>query len=265
MSLLPLASIDNTINMKKILVLGPRERVEEFQKLEIQNASVKYADSYYFDSDDFLADMVVGDQDESKDPLYWEGASDLENYDVIFDLDMDDNPDRLVIYFTLENTTVIGCAVSNSLGKMAYYLEMEPACVFVGMNALPTFINRELLELSLYNESQKQEVSQTLEALGLQPEWVDDRPGMVSARVICMIINEACFVLKEGTADIPGVDRAMKLGTAYPRGPFEWADAIGIENVHSVLEGLQEESGEEKYKVAPLLKQYFYRRKKFYA
>ena len=125
-------------------------------------------------------------------------------------------------------------------------------------------LHRNLLECSVYRDEERPILENTLQELGLDFEIVKDRIGMVTPRIVCMIINEACFVLKEGTADIAGVDRAMKLGTAYPRGPFEWADAIGIENVHHVLEAMQEESGEEKYKLAPLLKQYFYRRKKFY-
>jgi 3-hydroxybutyryl-CoA dehydrogenase len=87
---------------------------------------------------------------------------------------------------------------------------------------------------------------------------------MVTPRIVCMIINEACFVLKEGTAGISEVDQAMKLGTNYPHGPFEWADKIGIHNVFDVLEALHADMNEEKYKMAPLLRQYYLRDQSFY-
>ena len=95
----------------------------------------------------------------------------------------------------------------------------------------------------------------TLKTLGLDYELIEDQVGMVAARVVCMIINEAGFVLGEGTADIAAVDQAMKLGTNYPQGPFEWCDAIGVYNVVEVLEALQSRFGDGKYKIAPALLQ----------
>ena len=59
------------------------------------------------------------------------------------------------------------------------------------------------------------------------------------------------------------IDRAMKLGTNYPFGPFEWADRVGLYNVVQVLESIRMETGEEKYRVAPLLRDYFRKSKNF--
>jgi 3-hydroxybutyryl-CoA dehydrogenase len=71
-------------------------------------------------------------------------------------------------------------------------------------------------------------------------EWVPDIPGFVTARVISMIINEAYFALDENVSSKEEIDTAMKLGTNYPYGPFEWAKAIGLKNVYDLLKHLAE-------------------------
>jgi 3-hydroxybutyryl-CoA dehydrogenase len=65
--------------------------------------------------------------------------------------------------------------------------------------------------------------------------WVDDQPGFISARVIVMIINEAFLALGEGVSSKNDINTAMKLGTNYPYGPFEWAEKIGIKNIITLL------------------------------
>ena len=78
---------------------------------------------------------------------------------------------------------------------------------------------------------------------------------MVSPRVICMIINEAYFTFEEGTASREDIDLAMKLGTNYPFGPFEWADKIGLANVCKLLKAVYEDTGDARYKLCPLLQE----------
>ncbi len=67
---------------------------------------------------------------------------------------------------------------------------------------------------------------------------VRDEPGFISARIICMIINEAFFARQEYISTESEIDIAMKLGTNYPFGPFEWASAIGEKNVCELLTSL---------------------------
>lgn len=83
---------------------------------------------------------------------------------------------------------------------------------------------------------------------------VDDRVGMVTPRVISMIINEAYYVVQEGTASREDIDLAMKSGTNYPYGPFEWIRRIGIKHIYEVLEAVYEDTKDERYKICPLLK-----------
>jgi 3-hydroxybutyryl-CoA dehydrogenase len=94
----------------------------------------------------------------------------------------------------------------------------------------------------------------TMKTLGLEFELIEDQVGMVTPRVVCMVINEAAFLLGEGTASVEAVDQAMKLGTNYPKGPFEWCDQIGVDNVVDLIEAMHRATGDGKYKLAPALK-----------
>ena len=135
--------------------------------------------------------------------------------------------------------------------KLEFMPQGPPIFGFCG---LPTLLNRRLLEVSLYHEADRAKLAETCAALGTDYRVVADRVGLVTPRVICQIINEACFTVQEGTATMQDVDLGMKLGTNYPHGPFAWANAIGVERVYAVLEALWHDTHDERYKVCPLLK-----------
>lgn len=91
-------------------------------------------------------------------------------------------------------------------------------------------------------------------ALGLEPVWVADGAGLVTARIVACLANEAAFALTEGTASATDIDRAMTLGAGYPRGPLAWAAEVGVDQVLAILDGLYRERGEDRYRAAPLLR-----------
>ena len=247
--------------MKKVLVIGPRPRLDEFRKLELNNVEISYLDQFYVDLDQ--GDIPF---DEIEKPLdeYFIDNFDIAGYDIVFDLSLDDNTDNFDLYIDHDDLVVFGCAVKQTLAEMVYETTYDLGFKLYGLNAIPSFINRELLEVSLYEEEDQASLDVVMNELGLAYQIVDDRVGMVTPRIICMIINEACFVLQEGTAGVKEVDQAMRLGTNYPNGPFTWADLIGIHNVYDILTALKRESGEEKYKMAPLLKKYRLKELRFY-
>jgi 3-hydroxybutyryl-CoA dehydrogenase len=89
--------------------------------------------------------------------------------------------------------------------------------------------------------------------LGLHVAWVGDAAGLVLARIVASLVNEACFAIAEGVAREEDVDEGMELGLNHPRGPLAWADAMGIEHVVRVIDGLAEGTGTDRYGLAPLL------------
>lgn len=98
------------------------------------------------------------------------------------------------------------------------------------------------------------EIEAFLKAQGFETERVGDFSGLVLRRVLFMIINEAAYALWEGIATREDIDLAMKLGTNYPMGPLEWADAIGLDRVYNGLKSLHEEYGDDRYRPCPLIR-----------
>lgn len=100
---------------------------------------------------------------------------------------------------------------------------------------------------------EREDLRQALEeALG-PVEVVQDGPGLVSARVVTCLANEAAWLLGEGGAKAVDIDRAMTLGVNYPRGPLCWADLIGLDQVERLLLALSRDEGARTYRPAPLL------------
>jgi len=128
----------------------------------------------------------------------------------------------------------------------------------VGFGALPPLARGALVELALPLQGQAVTLGKArtfLEKIGVQTAIVQDTPGLVLPRIVCCLVNEAAFALGEKAADARDIDTAMKLGVNYPRGPLEWGDLIGLDVVLAVLRGLYQETGDDRFRPAPLLKQ----------
>ena len=104
----------------------------------------------------------------------------------------------------------------------------------VRINGWPGFLDRPLLELAA-PERRRPAAERLLKDLGWDFRWVADEPGMVTARILAMVVNEACLAVKEGVSVPAEVDTAMRLGAAYPAGPFEMAARIGPERIARLL------------------------------
>ena len=177
----------------------------------------------------------------------------LNRFEMIFDLNFNSDESSIQTYSQLQNRIVVLNTVTIALHQF-YAMLKNSNSFFVGINALPTFINKRIAELALLKEADKSIVTKCFEKLNWQTEFVKDRVGLVTPRVICMIINEAFYTLQEGTANKTDINLAMRLGTNYPFGPFEWMEQIGIANVYDTLNALYNDTLEERYKICPLLK-----------
>ena len=90
-------------------------------------------------------------------------------------------------------------------------------------------------------------------SLGFLCEWVEEAPGFVLGRIVCQLVNEACFAVGEGVGSADDVDAGMTLGLNHPRGPMAWGEAIGFTHVLETIESLWVARREERYRPAPLL------------
>jgi 3-hydroxybutyryl-CoA dehydrogenase len=131
----------------------------------------------------------------------------------------------------------------------------EPTAV--GFHALPPFDDSRLVELTQTPATAPAAIERAqalFAALGRHTELVADAPGLVLGRIVCALINEAAFLIGEGNGTPEDVDAGLTLGVNHPRGPVAWLGAIGHRHVVAVLEALYRELGEDRYRVAPLLR-----------
>jgi 3-hydroxybutyryl-CoA dehydrogenase len=120
------------------------------------------------------------------------------------------------------------------------------------LNAWPGFLKREMIEVASY-KSEDQKIGELIfSTLGWKWKWVADIPGLITARVISTVVNEAYFTLEQAVSSKEEIDIAMKLGTNYPYGPFEWSEQIGLGNIYALLKELGKQ--DPKYLPCELMK-----------
>ena len=168
-----------------------------------------------------------------------------KNADAFVDLEFVNDQDRKTLLEELLPKLVVVNSVIDTLGDIN--------TSFVRINGWTTFLSSSVVEASCKDESKKPLAEEVFAAFNKKLEWLPDEPGFVTARVVSMIVNEAFLSLAEGVSTKEEMNTAMKLGTAYPFGPFEWAEKIGLQNMVTLLQKLSEK--QLRYKPAELMVQ----------
>jgi 3-hydroxybutyryl-CoA dehydrogenase len=176
------------------------------------------------------------------------------NWVVVNDISQLQNPEAIDLFVNLsenageENYHTV--SIPTFINSVCFTLkEKNHPQSIVRINGWNGFLERDTWEVA----GEISEIhSSFLKAINKKNITVADEAGMVSARVICMIINEAYFAMEDGISTPEEIDIAMKLGTNYPKGPFEWKAQIGINPIYSLLETLS--NTDSKYTPSILLK-----------
>lgn len=184
-----------------------------------------------------------------------EYIGDLRAYQLVIDLDFDEHTERAAEYAKYPVVPVLAGIVRTSLSAVMNEYAFSYGFNLIGCNWLPGFTSMPVTEVAVMDQEQRLLLQHIMEELDWQYEIVEDKVGMVTPRVVCMIINEAYLAAEEGTASREDINIAMKLGTNYPLGPFEWCERIGVKQVYAVLNAVYEATGNERYKISALLAQ----------
>lgn len=211
-----------------ILVIADAQRYDELQQRDLSRHEVQWKTSL-------------------------EEVLSVKAFDLVIDLIFDDRPDHAAVYARNPGVPVLAGMVKTSLSDLMNQYAFEQGFNIMGCNFLPGFISLPLLEVTLMDEGQQEVLADIMYRLNWEYTLVADATGMVTPRVVCMIINEAYLTAQEGTASREDIDTSMKLGTNYPFGPFEWCERIGVKHVYEVLKAVHDATGDDRYEVAALL------------
>jgi 3-hydroxybutyryl-CoA dehydrogenase len=145
-------------------------------------------------------------------------------------------------------------AVDTTVTEIATWLKHPERLVgfdslFIGSGQAATLVASPVL-----SDEIRQATERFFTGLGRHVVWIEDSPALILPRIICMLASEAAFAVGEGVADGETIDLAMTLGVNYPKGPLAWAKELGYTQVVAVLDHLHAEYGEERYRIAPMLR-----------
>lgn len=176
---------------------------------------------------------------------------------------------------------VIEAAIENMAIKKQTFTELaaicKPECIFatntssLSITELSKGLDRQVVGMHFFNPAPVmklveviaglntpaetvEKIKEISEDIGKTPVQVEEGPGFVVNRILIPMINEAIGIYAEGGATVEGIDTAMKLGASHPMGPLALGDLVGLDVVLAIMEVLQAEFGESKYRPHPLLR-----------
>ncbi len=133
----------------------------------------------------------------------------------------------------------------------------EHAARLVGFGCLGLLSGKPIVEIAgsmLTDDRMLSAAAEFFSAAQVRVHVVSDTPGLVMARLLVPVVNEAAAALADGVASAEDIDTAVRLGSGFPLGPLHWADEVGIDRVLLAMEYLVQATHEERYRPAPLLR-----------
>lgn len=154
---------------------------------------------------------------------------------------------------------------------------VKPECIFasntssLSITEMGAGLDRPLIGMHFFNPADRmklveviagentpaelvQKIKDISAEIGKTPVEVKEAPGFVVNKILIPMINEAIGIYADGIASVEDIDTAMKLGASHPMGPLALGDLVGLDIVLAIMEVLQSETGDPKYRPHPLLR-----------
>ena len=182
-----------------------------------------------------------------------EAEGKMADGEIVFDFLTSDHPESFSFYASKPATVFLN-TWKVTIASLVHSSNHPVTGKLFGFNGFPTMFNRDYMEVTSFKTEDIALLQNVCQQLKTEYLRVEDRVGLVTPRVVCMIINEAYYTVQEGTATREDIDLAMKLGTNYPFGPFEWCERIGLRYVYELLQAVYDDTKDERYKISALMK-----------
>lgn len=220
---------------------GGKEKIKKSLSRLVSKGKMEQAKA-----DAILAKITTGTKEITADcDLIVEAA--LEKMDVKKDLFKElDGICKKDAVFTTNTSSLSITEISNGIGR--------PVCGMHFFNPAPVMKLVEVIAGINTPAETVAKVKAVAAEIGKTPVEVKDAAGFVVNRILIPMINEAVGVYADGTASVEDIDTAMKLGANHPMGPLALGDLIGLDIVLDIMEVLQAETGDSKYRPHPLLR-----------
>ena len=231
--------------------------------MDVQPASLEKAKAVIEKSTDKLLskERITPEQKAAADAIRY-----VSNMDTIGDADLvieaaTENPElKFTIFKEMDEKAREGVILASntssiSITKIAASTSRPDKVIGMHfMNPVPLMKLVEVIRGIATSDEVTAEILEVCKVMGKTPVEANDSPGFISNRILCPMINEAVFALQENVGTPEAIDEVMKLGMNHPMGPLFLADLIGLDVVLFVMEVLQRDLGEDKYRPAYLLR-----------
>ena len=185
--------------------------------------------------------------------------AEAKNADFVIEAALENMEIKKKIFKELDETiqpNAILASNTSSLSVTEFATATKRPEKVIGMhffNPVPVMALVEVIRGHVTSDETYNAIMELSKALGKSPVTVHEAPGFVVNRILIPMINEGCFVLSEGVASAEDIDTAMKLGANHPMGPLALGDLIGLDICLAIMETLYTETGDPKYRPAPLM------------